>query len=310
MATIFSKIQNKQILFATLDWGMGHLTRSTVIIKGLLENGNSIIFAGTKVQCNFIKAEFDSVDCVEISGYEITLNSTKNTFIQVVRQFSKIKKAIKAENNWLKTFVNENQIDLIISDNRYGFYHKSIESILVTHQINLQIPNFKSIVNKKLHNWISNFNSVWVPDYDDRRLTGELSNPYKLKNINFIGPLSRFKNSEVPKIYDFLIILSGPEPERSNFIQTAINYTKTHSNNSCIVGAKIEGFESVENPTTNQLSQLIAQSETVISRAGYTTIMELIALNKNAILFPTKGQYEQEYLAKQILADHLKFEFL
>jgi len=308
MATIFSTIQNKQILFAALDWGMGHLTRSTVLIKGLLENGNTIFFAGTKKQCDFIKAEFDSVDCFEISGYEITLDSTKNTFIQVLSQFSKIKKAIKTENIWLKTFVNEHQIDLIISDNRYGFHHNLIESILVTHQINLQIPNFKSIVNKKLHNWISNFNAVWVPDYDDRRLTGELSNPYKLKHINFIGPLSRFENSEVPKVYDFLIILSGPEPERSNFIQTAINFTKIHSNSICIVGAKMEGFESVENPTTNQLSQLIAQTETVISRAGYTTIMELIALNKNAILFPTKGQYEQEYLAKFIENPKLKFQ--
>lgn len=308
MATIFSTIQNKQILFATLDWGMGHLTRSTVLIKGLLENGNTIFFAGTKKQCDFIQAEFENIQCHELLGYEITLDSKKNTFVQLVGQFPKIKKAIRKEQQWLQHFVADLPIDLVISDNRYGFYHTKIESILITHQLNLQIPFFKSIVNKKLQQWISKFTSVWVPDFEDRRLTGELSNPRELKNIHFIGPLCRFEKLEALIIYDYLIILSGPEPERSNFIQTALAHCKVKSNKICIVGTKVEGIDSFENPTTQELGQQIAQSETVISRAGYTTIMELIALNKNAILFPTKGQYEQEYLAKFIENPKLKFQ--
>lgn len=310
MATIFSTIHNKQILFAALDWGMGHLTRSTVLIKALLENGNSIFFAGTKKQCDFIQAEFDLIECFEIGGYKINWDSKKNSFTQVLIQFPKIKKAIRKEHKWVEYFVTENQIDLIISDNRYGFYHEKIESVLITHQLNLQIPNFRSIVNKRLHNWISNFDTVWVPDNEDRKLTGELSSPQKLINVHFIGPLCRFEKLETAIIYDYLIILSGPEPERTNFIQTALAYCKGESRKICIVGTKVEGIDSFENPTTHQLGQLIAQSETVISRAGYTTIMELVYLDKKAILFPTKGQYEQEYLAKQILVEQLEFNWL
>ena len=305
---VLNEIQNKQVLFAALDWGMGHLTRSTVVIKSLLENGNAIHFAGTKKQCEFIQAEFDSIECLEIGGYEINWDSKKNSFTQVLVQFPKIKKAIRKEHKWVENFVTENQIDLIISDNRYGFYHEKIESVLITHQLNLQIPKLRSIVNKRLNNWISNFDAVLVPYNEDRKLTGELSNPQKLKNIHFIGPLCRFEKLETPIIYDYLIILSGPEPERTNFIQTALAHCKTESNKIGIVGTKIEGINSFENPTTHQLGQLIAQSETVISRAGYTTIMELIYLDKNAILFPTKGQYEQEYLAKFIVNPKLKFQ--
>lgn len=307
-SSIIKEVQNKQILFAALDWGMGHLTRSTVVIKSLLENGNTIHFAGTKKQCDFIQAEFDLLVCFEIGGYEMYWDGKKNSFTQVLIQFPKIKKAIRNEHKWVENFVTENQIDLIISDNRYGFYHEKIESVLITHQLNLQIPHFKSLVNKKLHNWLSNFDAVWVPDNDDRKLTGELSNPNQFKNVHFIGPLCRFEKLETPIIYDYLIILSGPEPERTNFIETALNFLSEKSDHIGIVGKIVERVDSFENPTTHQLGQLIAKSDTIISRAGYTTIMELVALNKKAILFPTKGQYEQEYLAKFIENPKLKFQ--
>jgi len=310
MANFYSTIQNKQILFAALDWGMGHLTRSTVILKNLLENGNTIHFAGTKKQCDFIQAEFDLIECFKIGGYEMNWDSNKNPFTQVLVQFPKIKKAIRKEQQWLQRFVANHPIDLIISDNRYGFYQEKIQSVLITHQLNLQIPHFKSLVNHKLHQWISKFSLIWVPDFEDRRLTGELSNPQKLKNVHFIGPLCRFERMETAIIYDYLIILSGPEPERTNFIQTAFAHCKAESNKIGIVGAKVEGIDSFENPTTHQLGQLIAKSDTIISRAGYTSIMELVYLDKKAILFPTKGQYEQEYLAKQILVEQLEFNWL
>jgi len=38
----------------------------------------------------------------------------------------------------------------------------------------------------------------------------------------------------------------------------------------------------------------------VISRSGYTTIMDLAVLEKKAYFIPTPGQNEQEYLAKRL----------
>jgi predicted glycosyltransferase len=46
------------------------------------------------------------------------------------------------------------------------------------------------------------------------------------------------------------------------------------------------------------LNSLLKLAPHVIARSGYTTIMDLHRIGRRAILFPTKGQWEQEYLAK------------
>jgi UDP-N-acetylglucosamine:LPS N-acetylglucosamine transferase len=41
----------------------------------------------------------------------------------------------------------------------------------------------------------------------------------------------------------------------------------------------------------------MARADLVISRSGYTTLMDLVALDRSALIIPTPGQAEQEYLA-------------
>ncbi len=48
------------------------------------------------------------------------------------------------------------------------------------------------------------------------------------------------------------------------------------------------------------MSHAINQSEMVISRSGYSTVMDLMKLNKRSILVPTPGQTEQEYIGKML----------
>jgi predicted glycosyltransferase len=48
---------------------------------------------------------------------------------------------------------------------------------------------------------------------------------------------------------------------------------------------------------SDDINELMCKSEVVIARSGYSTIMDLRKLNKKAILIPTPGQTEQEYLA-------------
>ena len=49
-----------------------------------------------------------------------------------------------------------------------------------------------------------------------------------------------------------------------------------------------------------EMKEMITGSESIITRSGYTTIMELISLNCSALLIPTPGQTEQEYLAEYL----------
>ncbi|MBK7885033.1 MAG: hypothetical protein IPJ81_15560 [Chitinophagaceae bacterium] len=49
--------------------------------------------------------------------------------------------------------------------------------------------------------------------------------------------------------------------------------------------------------STKEINNAINESKLIISRSGYTTIMDLVNLQKSAVLVPTPGQTEQEYLA-------------
>jgi len=59
--------------------------------------------------------------------------------------------------------------------------------------------------------------------------------------------------------------------------------------------------------STNELNEEIERADWVISRSGYSTIMELAKLQKKSILIPTPGQTEQEYLAKFLFQRKLAY---
>ena len=198
-------------------------------------------------------------------------------------------------------------MDYIISDNRYGFHHPDILSVIITHQLNFQVPKFQTLVNRIIQKKIEKFDTCWVPDTEQRLLTGELTNAKLSIPIHFIGPLCRFNIVEAEIKYNVLIILSGPQPERSKFLDYAKSEAQKMDGRIAFVGEDVEGYDSFLNLTTNQLNLRIAESNSVYSRAGYTTIMEMIGLNKKAYLIPTNGQYEQEYLAKQVQIEFITF---
>lgn len=307
------KIDNKTILLAPLDWGFGHTARCISIIRILLANNNKVTFAGNEAQINFISHEFSALKTEFIDGYNITLSSKKSTYIQIAKQTIKIVKAIKKETDWVKKYISKHNIDLIISDNRYGFRHPDIESIFISHQLNLHLPIFEKIVNHRLASYINNFNEVWIPDDEKLNLSGSLSKSKLIKiACKKIGLLSRFSLHENAIKYDYVFIVSGPCPENSIFlnkIEQTIQKTKfkiaivssVKSNNPNL------RFDYFYLPSTSQLNHIINQSNCVVSKSGYTTIMEMVILNKKALLIPTKGQFEQEYLAKHVDIDNFRF---
>ena len=306
------KIDNKTILLSPLDWGFGHTARCVSIIRILLAN-NKVVFAGNEAQINFISHEFPTIKTEFIDGYSITLSSKKSTYIQISKQTIQIVKAIKKETDWVKKYICNHNIDLIISDNRYGFRHPDIESIFISHQLNLPLPIFKKFVNNRLARYINNFSEVWIPDNERLKLSGLLSTSDLIKiESKKIGLLSRFiLQKEIIK-YDYLFIVSGPSPENFIFlheIEQKIQETKCKIAIVSSVRSKTPKlrFDYFYLPSSSLLNQLVNQSSCVVSKSGYTTIMEMISINKKAILIPTKGQFEQEYLAKHIRIDHLEF---
>jgi len=306
-------VSNKVILISALDWGFGHTTRCVSIIESLIDANNIIVFAGNTNQNRFFRKEFPAIYIEFLDGYNIELSSKKSTYLQIIQQGFKINKAIRRERDFVKNVIAKYSVDLILSDNRYGFRNANVESVFIGHQLNLQLPKFERKVNKVLTGLVNKFDCIWIVDDEVLRLAGQLSNPSNLTiPFTFIGLLSRFTRCQAIIKYDYLVIVSGPAPENSIFlneIESLVRYSKLRY--AIVSTAKTDkNFSHVDyfyDRSTAEMNVLLNESEMVISKSGYTTLMELSVLNKKAILIPTKGQFEQEYLASHVHSKSIKF---
>ena len=308
------KIPGKpRILVAPLDWGLGHATRCIPLIRQLIAQEAEVWLAGEGSQENLLRAEFPNLSFITLKGYGIKYaNSKTGLLTAMLRQVPGIIKSIKLEHEWLKQAVEKYGFDGLISDNRYGLWHAKLKCIFMTHQLTIKSPLGKwseSLLQNRNYRYINHFHECWVPDLPGKaNLAGELSHPFKNPAIptRWIGPLSRFSyNGKKEKPGKLLILLSGPEPQRSIFENIIINEL-AHYDKEVVMVRGLPGHPAIIPSTNNlkvfnhlssdQLAEEIESAEWVISRSGYSSVMDLLCMRKKTILVPTPGQTEQEYL--------------
>lgn len=298
-----------------LDWGLGHATRCIPIIKSLLQRGCIVQIATSGRALALLKQEFPTLPFHELVSYEVHYPESFPLSWSLFFQIPKFRRRIKAEHEQVQRIIKENGIDVIISDNRYGCWSALVESVFITHQIHILLPQ-KLRWAGGLLNWfnrraIKKFDRCWVPDTLSNRLTGKLSGANGL-NVQYIGMLSRFqRGTSIEKKYDILVLLSGPEPQRSVMERAIMRQLKNYPGSVMMVRG-LPGDPQVvldlpaniscrNHLSTNELNAAIEASSLVIARSGYSTIMDLSRVGAKAILIPTTGQTEQEYLAEQLM---------
>lgn len=303
-------IHNKKVLLAPLDWGLGHATRCIPIIWDLKEKGNIVVIAAEGKTKAVLLQEFPDLPVIDLKGYRVSYSESWGIPAAIFFQLPKMFTRIVQEHVWLSKVIDENKFDVVISDNRFGLWSNKAESIFITHQLNIKVPLFEGLVNVINHWFIRKYHQCWVPDYADSKLAGDLSrNTSQLKNILYIGPLSRFKAREKKEgIYKYaaLAIVSGPEPYRSIFENEMLNEFQKLGKPCLILQGKPEEnkktqlglVEVISHVSTALFRQYVEESEVVYARSGYSTIMDLHVLKKDKVrYYPTPGQTEQEYLA-------------
>ena len=301
-----------KVLVAPLNWGIGHATRCIPIIKQLQEQSFQPIIASDGDALLLLQKVFPELPSFELPSYNVKYARSKNWFkTKLFLQIPKFLKVYKIERNFIKVLVKKEKIKAIISDNRFGVFDKSILSIYITHQLRVK-SGWSTFLSSKIHQkMIANFDECWVPDIQEKpNLSGDLSHDIQLKtSIKYIGVLSQFQKHEQNKKYDILVLLSGPEPQRSILEKKLLYEFKTPSKKVCFIRGVIENKidKRQENSRTiynyllgDDLQKVINQSELIIARSGYSTIMDLAKLGKKAFFIPTPGQAEQEYLAKNL----------
>ena len=306
----------QKILVAPLDWGLGHATRCIPIIRALRASGYEVIAAAEGTQAHLLQTEFPSLRVLPLTGYRVQYSKTKwGLPFKLLQQLPRLQKIISYEHKWLDTLIDEQQIDLVISDNRYGLYSKKVPCVFITHQLTIKMPFvwLEKIIQKINYRYINQYTSCWVPDAAGSINTaGTLSHPLVLPRtkVQYIGLLSRFHFQPEAKKYDYTILLSGPEPQRTVLENKLLAQLPQVKGNILLVRGKpgteemipTAGHIEIKNHLPGSLlEQVLRQSDYIISRSGYTTVMELLSLQKKSILIPTPGQTEQEYLGKKLM---------
>jgi hypothetical protein len=307
-----------RILISPLDWGLGHTTRCLPILKSLIANGAEVVIACNENQAHLLCSEIPELKLLRLKGYNLKYSRmTWMMWWKIFWQVPKILTAINREHRWLKRLVREENFDCIISDNRYGLHHPRVHSIFITHQLRIKVP-WSKWVERQLQNWnyslINNFDECWIPDIEDAPgFAGELSHSKQLPSVptKYIGILSRFKKSSGKNTTGsrLLVLLSGPEPQRSLLEERLMSQLKSHPRDVVIVrglpgmvhSLEIPGVTTYSHLPSDQLVREIEAAEFILSRSGYSTVMDIVKLQRKSILIPTPGQTEQEYLAKFLM---------
>lgn len=310
-----SSEKTKRILIAPLDWGLGHTSRCIPIIMHLQSLGHHVIVAGNSWQRQFIKRSLPNTETIGLEGYEVSYSKRGAGFMfSMFRQMPNLLKTVRRENDWLIEQSAQVQFDGIISDNRYGLFHKRIPSVIMTHQLAVRTGMGKAAnaILRKLHyKYLQHFNKCWVVDVNGTEcLGGKLSHPKSIPdNAEYIGLLSQLEAKKTNDGGHLLVLLSGPEPQRSLLSDILWKQLVSYKGNVVFVEGRndasgrnmIPGHVTYHKQLTKtELQPLLEDAGIVICRSGYSTLMDLVALGKKAIIIPTPGQTEQVYLGRYL----------
>ena len=301
------------ILVSPLNWGLGHASRCIPLVRALLEADFEPVLAGDGSSLDLLAAEFPALRKYELPSYDIRYAKDSRFFkLGLMFQGPHLFRAIEMEKTAIEKIIEEVKPAGIISDNRFGVRSSKVPSVYVTHQLQVKAGWMTGVATRWHQKLISGFDQCWVCDYSNLgSLAGTLSSdPGTLKNTKWIGPLSRFtQKKEVKKDIDVAVILSGPEPSRSLFQEKLMRELQGSNQKIILVEGLVDGEQNKRQELgltiynyllSEELETLINRSKMVIVRSGYSSIMDLHAMGARALLIPTPGQTEQEYLASYL----------
>ena len=303
---------SKTVLVAPLNWGLGHATRCIPIIRGLLAHEFTPVIASDGIALQLLQKEFPALETIMLPDYQITYaEKGKNLKLKMLKNSPTMLKAISKERKLIKNLVATRDFCGIISDNRFGVYSKKVPSVFITHQLHV-LSGTTTWFSSKIHQLvIQKFDECWIPDVAGKpNLSGKLGHLKKSSlPLKYIGALSRLHAQELPMVYDLMVILSGPEPQRTLLENILFEEVKHFKGKVLFVRGKLEAkqdqFQFLNCDVYNfmqsdELEKALNESKVVLCRSGYTSIMDLAKLHKKAFFIPTPGQFEQEYLAKRL----------
>ncbi|MEX1133031.1 MAG: glycosyltransferase [Flavobacteriales bacterium] len=299
-----------RILVAPLDWGLGHSTRCIPIIQRLLELDAVPVIGADRGPLAVLTGEFPHLEHVQLPGVNIRYGKGRNQLWSMARQFPAMLRSVQAERALFDRIRRDLRLDAVISDQRFGIRSSDLPSVIVTHQVFPFTPIAQAALRKVNLHQIARFDRCWIMDEPDAPgLAGDLSHGKTLPaNARYIGTVSRMRpdGPRTERSFRVVAVISGPEPQRTLLEQLLTDQLQRLTGEHLLVQGlpANSGTEQLGNVTkvphmnASELAAQLAASEFIVSRSGYTTLMDLVALDRTALVIPTPGQAEQEYLGE------------
>lgn len=309
-------VEKPKVFICPQHWGLGHVTRTIPVVHYFIEKGFPVILGSSGAGSELLKKEFPDLKLYELPDYGIRY-PFKNMYVNMGLQLLQMHWAIVKEYFSVRKICKQEKIGLIVSDARLGAAQKKIPSVIITHHLHFPLRNrfFEWVSDVWMRFFYLRFNQIWVPDLEgENNLSGSLSHKFKSSKHYFIGIPSRFKRLECNSGFDYAIILSGPEPQRSQLELILLKQIKElfpakiilvrGTNRKWQWGENFNNyaeFLTILNLVSGaELNKIMSGSGFIICRSGYTSLLDLSVIGKNALLIPTPGQPEQEYLAEEL----------
>jgi len=307
-----------KVLYGVCTWGLGHASRSLPVIRRLVDDGHEVHVVTSGRALSMVKREVSGVKAVhDLPDYPSPYTGSKITFYaKFLTSLPGLFKGIRVEHEAVEGLHRRLKFDRVISDNRYGVHLDRVPSYLMTHQMRFLAPKNIKTFEKKSEKFVADFSDKFekylIPDEETGDLTGVLSHDLELvgrKKIEYVGILTDFRPVDIEQDIDVFVSISGPEPQRTKFEKLAMAQLGKLKDKKIVVSrgisdskAKVrtvKGVEVHDYMSAGKRARFLSRSDVVLTRSGYSTLMDLAAMGKKAILVPTPGQTEQEYLARK-----------
>ncbi len=318
-----------KILVAPLDWGLGHATRCVPIVKEFLRQGAEVELAVVKANAGFFREVFPELRQRVAPGYNVVYPKYGfNMALWLLKNSAHLNAVMRYEKRYAEEMVERHGYDVLFSDNRFAFFSKKAYSVYMTHQRRIAFPPALVALEGIGIRWhrarMKIFDEVWVPDVETAPgYAGALSHLPSLRGaenapkVKFVGPLSRFDevagSLKLDRInagkYRVVAVISGVEPARTQFENRLRDILRDVPGDHLMILGKpqaprrhwTEGnIEFVTHLPTGEFARAVRDADWVISRGGYSTVMDMAYLGAKCIFVPTPGQYEQVVLARDL----------
>ncbi|MGH8151366.1 MAG: glycosyltransferase [Rhodanobacteraceae bacterium] len=309
----------RRILYGVYHWGLGHATRSLGLIQALLARGDEVVvMMQPGPGMHLLKSELG--DACEYFPFRDTPAPFSRYpaifYLRMTASMPWVLAGYRREHRVVDELVAKRHLDCVVSDSRFGVWSSAVPSYCIFHSIHQVVPFFsrftQRFTERAQRDLLKGFTAILIPDVAEKGgLSGWLGHDPDFDwgegRLIYIGPLSAVPCMDVEQDIDVFFSVSGIEPQRGLLEQMVLEALPKLSGRIVvtlgqpghggerreIAGATVYGYLD-----RARQGEMLNRAKLVMTRSGYTTLMELAALGRKALFVATPGQSEQEYLAR------------